>query len=110
MQDEIRRSTQDCSSSTDDDEENLALAGKISKWKGKASHFELNSSHGGKKVDNSKVRCFNYHEMGCHATSFPSKMSKKGSSGGSEGEALASHFEMDITLIPCMVSSMMGCG
>ncbi|MCY6488406.1 hypothetical protein, partial [Actinobacillus pleuropneumoniae] len=27
----------------------------------------------------------------------------------SEGEALASQFEMDFTLIACMVSSMMGC-
>ena len=28
---------------------------------------------------------------------------------GSEGEALTSQFEMDFTLIACMVSSMMGC-
>ena len=39
-------------------------------------------------------------------TNCPSKKSKKGSS---EGEALASQFEMDFTLIACMVSSMMGC-
>ncbi len=48
--------------------------------------------------------------MGHYATNFPSKKSKKGSSKGSEGEALASQFEMDFTLIACMVSSMMGCG
>ena len=47
--------------------------------------------------------------MGHYATNFPSKKSKKGSSKGSEGEALASQFKMDFTLIACMVSSMMGC-
>ena len=56
----------------------------------------------------SKVRFFNCHKMGHYATNFPSKMSKKGSSEGSEGEALSSQFEMDFTLITCMVSSMMG--
>ena len=39
----------------------------------------------------------------------PLKKPKKGSSKGLEGEALASQFEMDFTLIACMVSSMMGC-
>ena len=47
--------------------------------------------------------------MGHYATNCPSKKSKKGSSEGSEGEALASQFEMEFTLIMCMVSSMMGC-
>ena len=40
---------------------------------------------------------------------FPQKKSKKGSSKGLDGEALASHFELDFTLISCMVSSMVGC-
>ena len=79
------------------------------KGKGKASHFKSNSSHGGKKGDIYKVRCFNCHEMGHYVTNFPSKKSKKGSSDGSEGEALASQFEMDFTLIACMVSPRMGC-
>jgi len=79
------------------------------KGKGKASYSKSNSSHGRKKGDMSKVRCFNCHEMGHYATNFPSKKSKKGSSDGSEGEALASQFEMDFTLITCMVSSKMGC-
>eukprot|EP00253_Pinus_taeda_P021564 PITA_21564 len=92
-----------------DDEENLALASKARKGKGKASHSKSNSSHGGKKGGMSKVRCFNFHEMGHYASNFPSKNSKKGSSEGSEGEALASQFEMDFTLITCMVPSMMGC-
>ena len=47
--------------------------------------------------------------MGHYATNCPSKKSKKGSSEELEGEALASQFEMDFTLIACMVSSMMGC-
>jgi len=110
MQEEIKRSTRDGSSSKDDDEENLALASKARKGKGKMSHSESNSSHGGKKGDKSKVICFNCHEIGHYATNFTSKKSKKGSSDGSECEALASQFEMEFTLITCMVSSMMGCG
>lgn len=110
MQEEIRRSIRDGSSSKDDDEENLALASNTRKGKGKVSHFESNYSHGGKKGDKSKVRCFNCHEMGHYVTNFPSKKSKNRSSEGSEGEVLASQFEMDFTLIACMVSSMMGCG
>eukprot|EP00253_Pinus_taeda_P010636 PITA_10636 len=106
---DIRRSTRDGSSSKNDDEENLALASKARKGKGKASHSKSNSSHGGKKVDKSKVRCFNCHDMGHYATNFPLKKSKKGSSKGSQGEALASQFEMDFSLIACMVSSMVGC-
>jgi len=109
MHEEIRRSTRDGSSSKDDDEENLALASKARKGNGKDSHSKSNSSHGGKKGHNSKVRCFNCHKMRHYATNFPSKKSKKGSSEGSEGEALASQFEMEFTLIASMVSSMMGC-
>eukprot|EP00253_Pinus_taeda_P025239 PITA_25239 len=105
---EIRRSTRDGSSSKNDDEENLALASKETKGKGKFSHFKSNSSHGGNKGDMSKVRCFNCHNMGHYVTNFPSKKSKKRSSEGSKGEALASQLEMDFTLIACMVSSMMG--
>ena len=90
MQEEIRRSTQDGSSSKNVDEENLALESKARKGKGKASHFKSNSSRGGKKGDMSKVRCFNCHKMGHYATNRPSKKSKKGSSEGSEGGVLAS--------------------
>ena len=63
MQDEIRRSTRDSSSSMQD-EENCALASKAKKGKGKVSHFESSSSNDGKKVDKSKVRCFRCHEIG----------------------------------------------
>ena len=108
MQEDIRRSTQYGSSSKDDDEENMPLASKTRKGKGKASHLKSNSSHGGKKSDMSKVRCFNCHKMVHYTTNFPSNKSKKGSSKRLEGEALASQFEIDFTLIACMVSSMMG--
>ena len=85
MQEEIRRSTRDSSSSKHDDEENITLASKTRKGRGKASH-----SKSGKKIDKSKVRCFNCHEMGHYVTNFPSKQSKNGSLEGFEGETLAS--------------------
>jgi len=53
MQEEIRRSTRDGSSSNQDDEENLALASKERKGKGKASQIWF--FHGGKKMDKLKV-------------------------------------------------------
>ena len=90
MQEEIRRSTQDGSSFKNDDEENLALTSKARKGKGKVSHLISNSSHGGKKGDMSKVRCFNCHNMGHYVTNWPSKKSMKGSLEGLEGETLAS--------------------
>eukprot|EP00253_Pinus_taeda_P026441 PITA_26441 len=109
MQEEIRRSTMDgASSSKHDDEENLALASKAKKGKGKASHSK--SSQGGKKFDKSKVRCFHCHELGHYANNFSKRKSKKkGSSKEFDGDALDSQFEMDFSLIVCMVSSSMGC-
>eukprot|EP00253_Pinus_taeda_P014889 PITA_14889 len=106
---EIRRSKQDGSSSKNDDEENMALASKERKGKEKASHSKSNSSHGGKKGDISKVRCFDCQKMGHYVTNCPSNKSKKGSSEGSKGEALASQFKTEFTLIACMMSLMMGC-
>ena len=109
MEEEIRRSTRDGSSLKQDDEENLALESKARKGKGKASHPKSGSSHGGKNFDKLKVRCFHCHEVGHYATNFPQKKSKKASLKGSNGEALASEFELDFSLIACMVSSMVGC-
>jgi len=79
MLEEIRRSTRDGSSSKNDDEENLALVSKARKGKGKDSHSKSIWSHGGKKIDKSKVRCFNCHEVGHYATKFPLNKYKKGS-------------------------------
>ena len=108
MQEEIKRSTRDGSSSKHDDEENIALASKVRKGKGKDSHSKSSSSHSGKKIDKSKVRCFSCHEVGHYATNRPLNKSKKGSSKGSD-EAPASQFEFVFTFIACMVSSMVGC-
>jgi len=55
-----------------------------------------------------KVKCFHYHELGHFSTKCPLKKSKKKSLGGVVGEALASQFELDFSLIACMVSPMMG--
>ena len=107
MQEEIRRSTRDGSSSKHDDEENLPLASKAKKGKGKASKSK--SSQGGKKFDKLKVRCFHCHELGHYATNCSKKKSKKGSCKESDGDALASQFELDFSLTACMVSSSMGC-
>eukprot|EP00253_Pinus_taeda_P019865 PITA_19865 len=106
--DEIRRNTGDGSSSKIDDEENYALAIKERKGKGKISCSKSDSYHGGKKKDMTKVKCFHCHKMGHFATNCPLKKSKEKSSGGVAGEALASQFELDFSLITCTVSSMMG--
>eukprot|EP00253_Pinus_taeda_P010483 PITA_10483 len=106
---EITWSTKDGSSSMED-EENCALASKAKKGKEKVSLSESSSSNGGKKVDKSKLRCFRFHEVGHYATNCPQRKSKKGPREGSEGEALASQFELDFTLFACMVSSMVGSG
>eukprot|EP00253_Pinus_taeda_P020075 PITA_20075 len=98
----------DGSSSKTDGEENCSLAIKAKKRKGKASHSKSDSYHGGKKKDMTKFRCFHCHELGHFATNCPLKKSKKKSLGGAEGEAFASQFELEFSLIACMVSSMMG--
>lgn len=91
MQEEVKQSTRDgASSSKHDDEENLALASKAKKGKGKASQSKY--SQGGNKFDKSKVRFFHCHELGHYATNCPKKKSKKGSSKESDGDALASQF------------------
>ena len=51
-----------------------------------------------------KVKCFHCNKMGHFATNCPLKKS----SGGAEGEALASQFKLDFSLISWMVSSIMG--
>eukprot|EP00253_Pinus_taeda_P035828 PITA_35828 len=108
MQDDIRRSTRDGSSSKTGDEENDALVIKARKGKSKISRSKSDSYRGGKKKDMTKVKCFHCHKIGHFATNFPFKKSKEKSSEGAADEALASQFKLDFSPIKCMVSSMMG--
>jgi hypothetical protein len=105
VQEEFRRNTRDGSSSKHDDEEDCALAAKARKGKGKKFHSKSKSK--GKKLDLSKVKCFHYHEHGQLATC-PQKKKKKKVVGAAAGEALASQFELDFSLIACMASSALG--
>ena len=106
MQEEIRRSTRDGSSSKNEDEENFTLVAKARKGKGNKSHPK--SKANGKKQDLSKVKCFHCHEHGHFTTSCPQKKNKKKVVGASTGEALASQFEYDFYFIACLVSISMG--
>ena len=57
----------------------------------------------------SKVKCFNYHDHGHYATNCPQKKkNNKKASGAVVVEALASQFELDFSLIACMVSTVIG--
>eukprot|EP00253_Pinus_taeda_P002439 PITA_02439 len=62
----------------------------------------------GKKQDMSKVECFHCHQHGHYATNCPQKKKNKQAVGSAGGEALASQFELDFSLIACLVSSVMG--
>jgi len=104
VQEEIRRNAIDGSSSKHDDEGNCALAGKEKKGKGRLSYSKFDSCPGEQKKDMTKIKCFHYHEVGHFAT----KCLHKKTSRGAVGEALDLEFELDFTLISCMVSSMMG--
>ena len=106
MQEEIRQSTKDGSSSKHDDEEDCALAVKARKGKGKKSHSKPEAK--GKKLDLYKVKCFHCHEHGHLATNFPQKKKNKKVAAAATGEALASQFELDFSFIACLVSSAMG--
>eukprot|EP00253_Pinus_taeda_P025736 PITA_25736 len=105
VQEEIRRSTRDGSSSKGANEENCALAAKAKKWKSKKAS---QSGAKGKKQDMSKVKCFHCHQHGHYATNCPQKKKNKQAVGSAGGEALASQFELDLSLITCLVSSVMG--
>ena len=86
VQEEIRRSTRDGSSSKESDEENCTLATKEKKGKSKKSS---QSSAKGKKQDMSKVKRFHCHQHGHYATSCPQKKKNKQAAGTAAGEALA---------------------
>ena len=54
------------------------------------------------------MKCFNCHEHGHLATNCPQKKKNKKAVRAAAGEALASQFEFDFSLIACLVSSGMG--
>eukprot|EP00253_Pinus_taeda_P023192 PITA_23192 len=56
----------------------------------------------------SKVKCFHCHQHGHYATNCPQKKKNKQAAGSAGGEALTSQFELDFSLIACLVSSVMG--
>ena len=107
MQEEFRRNTRDGSSSKNADEEDCALAAKAKKGKGKKFHSKSESKNG-KKQDMSKVKCFHCHKHGHFATNCLQKKKNKKAGGSVAGEALASQFELDFSLIAFMVSSALG--
>ena len=54
------------------------------------------------------MKCFHCHEYGHFATKYPQKKKNKKDVGSTPGEALALQFELDFSLIACLVSSCMG--
>ena len=62
----------------------------------------------GKKLYLSKVKCFHCHEHGHLTTNCPQKKKNKKHARAATDEALASQFELDFSLITCLVSNAMG--
>ena len=84
VQEEIRRSTRDGSSSKNEDEESCALVAKARKGKGKKHPSQSGAK--GKKQDMSKVKCFHCHQHGHYATNCPQKKKNKQVAGSAAGE------------------------
>lgn len=84
------------------------MGGNERKGKGKSYHSKSDFSQAGKKKDLSNIKCFHCHDLGHYATKCPHKKVDKNPSSREEGEALASQFKLDFTLIASMVTSVMG--
>jgi len=85
-------------------EQDFSLVSKENKAKGN----KFQGEEGDKKKDLSNIKCFHYHEYGHYATNFPQKKaSMKEPVIATIGEALASQFELDFTLIACMSNTIM---
>ena len=82
------------------------MAAKLKK--GKWNKFHSKSESKGKKQDMSKEKCFHCHEHGNFSTNCQQKKKNKKVVGSTAGEAVASQFELDFSLITCMVSSALG--
>jgi len=104
MLEEIRRNTKDGTSSKEV-EEDFSLESKENKANGKMSQGEK----WGKKMDLKKVKSFHCHKHGHYAKNCPQKKASKNESTiMAIGEALASQFNRDFTLIACIVCTAMG--
>ena len=85
--------------------EDFALASKAKWAKVKKSQGE----EGRKNMDLMKVKCFHCHEHGHYSKNWRQrKSSKKELTIAATGEALASQFELDFSLIACMANTAMG--
>jgi hypothetical protein len=76
--------------------------------KGKGNKFHSKYDFKGKKLDLSKLKCFYCHEHGHLTTNCLQKKKNKKVVGVATGEALASQFELNFSLIACMASSSLG--
>ena len=108
VQDEISWNTIDGTLSKGGDEEKTALYGKEMNGKQKNSQSKPESNQGGKKKYFSKIKCLHCHEFRKYATKCPHKKERKNTLRGVASEALASQFELDLTLISCMACTVMG--
>ena len=84
------------------------MAAKAKKGKGKKFHSKSEAGEEGKERDMSRVKCFHCHKHGYYATNCPQKKKNKKVGGSAASEPLASQFELDFSLISCMVSSALG--
>ena len=82
----------------------------MKKKKGNIFHSLSEAGEYGKEHNMSKVKCFHYHKYGHIATNCPHKKKNKMAAGAVASEALTSQFELDFSLIICMVSSALGLG
>ena len=82
------------------------MAAKSRKGKGKKNPSQSGAK--GKKQDMSKVKCFHCHQHRHYETNCPQKKKNNHAAGSAVGEALASQFELDFSLIAGLVSSVMG--